>query len=52
VSCCGKPDAYEVDKFEVEGDHYVAIITGDTDDEMTWLEDVSRTIALAKGSAC
>jgi len=26
-SCCGEADAYEADKFEVYGDHYVAIIT-------------------------
>jgi hypothetical protein len=28
ISCCGDSDAYEADSFEVEGDHYVAIITG------------------------
>jgi hypothetical protein len=28
VSCCGEADAYEADDFEVEGDHYVAVITG------------------------
>ena len=27
VSCCGEADAFEADRFEVEGDHYVAIIT-------------------------
>jgi hypothetical protein len=27
VSCCGEADAYEVDAFEVEGDHYIAVIT-------------------------
>jgi hypothetical protein len=27
VSCCGEADAFEADLFEVEGDHYVAIIT-------------------------
>jgi hypothetical protein len=27
VSCCGEADAYEADSFEVEGDHYVAVIT-------------------------
>lgn len=27
VSCCGDSDAYEADEFEIEGDHYVAIIT-------------------------
>jgi hypothetical protein len=27
VSCCGESDAYEADSFEVEDDHYVAIIT-------------------------
>ena len=27
VSCCGPADAFEADSFEVEGDHYVAIIT-------------------------
>jgi hypothetical protein len=26
-SCCGEADAFEADSFEVEGDHYVAIIT-------------------------
>lgn len=26
-SCCGEADAYEADTFEVDGDHYVAIIT-------------------------
>lgn len=26
-SCCGEADSYEADSFEVEGDHYVAIIT-------------------------
>jgi hypothetical protein len=33
VSCCGEADAYESDEFEIDGDHYVAIITdtrGDT----------------------
>jgi hypothetical protein len=28
VSCCGLADAYEADDFAVDGDHYVAIITG------------------------
>ena len=28
LSCCGEADAFEADTFEVEGDHYVAIITG------------------------
>jgi hypothetical protein len=27
VSCCGEADAFEADNFEVDGDHYVAIIT-------------------------
>jgi hypothetical protein len=27
VSCCGEADAYEADSFEVEGNHYVAVIT-------------------------
>jgi hypothetical protein len=27
VSCCGEGDAFEADNFEVEGDHYIAIIT-------------------------
>ncbi|HEY3640039.1 MAG TPA: hypothetical protein VGL31_03020 [Xanthobacteraceae bacterium] len=27
VSCCGEADAFEADDFEIEGDHYVAIIT-------------------------
>ena len=27
MSCCGVADAFEADVFEVEGDHYVAIIT-------------------------
>jgi hypothetical protein len=27
VSCCGEADAFEADAFEVEGDHYIAIIT-------------------------
>jgi hypothetical protein len=27
VSCCGEADAFEADMFEIEGDHYVAIIT-------------------------
>ncbi len=27
VSCCGEADAYEADTFEIDGDHYVAIIT-------------------------
>jgi hypothetical protein len=31
VSCCGEADAYEADTFEVEGDHYVAIITDGKD---------------------
>jgi len=26
-SCCGEADAFEADRFEVEGDHCVAIIT-------------------------
>jgi hypothetical protein len=32
VSCCGESDAYEADSFEVEGDHYVAIITNGSGD--------------------
>jgi hypothetical protein len=32
VSCCGEADAYWSDSFEVEGDHYVAIITDTRDD--------------------
>lgn len=27
MSCCGEADAFEADNFEIEGDHYVAIIT-------------------------
>jgi hypothetical protein len=27
VSCCGEADAYEADNFDVEGDHYIAVIT-------------------------
>jgi hypothetical protein len=27
ISRCGEADAFEADSFEVEGDHYVAIIT-------------------------
>ena len=27
LSCCGEADAFEADSFEVEGDHYVAVIT-------------------------
>jgi hypothetical protein len=27
VSCCGEADAFEADRFEADGDHYVAIIT-------------------------
>src|SRR5216684_631865 len=27
MSCCGEADAFEADTFEVEGGHYVAIIT-------------------------
>jgi hypothetical protein len=27
VSCCGEADAFEADNYEVEGDHYVAVIT-------------------------
>jgi hypothetical protein len=26
-SCCGEADAFEADNFEVNGDHYIAIIT-------------------------
>ncbi len=26
-SCCGEADAFEADTFEINGDHYVAIIT-------------------------
>jgi hypothetical protein len=26
-SCCGEADAFEADTFEVEGDHYIAVIT-------------------------
>ena len=31
-SCCGEADAYEADSFEVEGDHYVAVVTNGTGD--------------------
>jgi hypothetical protein len=27
LSCCGEADAFEADSFEVEDDHYVAVIT-------------------------
>jgi len=27
LSCCGEADAFEADNFEIESDHYVAIIT-------------------------
>jgi hypothetical protein len=27
MSCCGEADAFEADNFEIDGDHYVAIIT-------------------------
>src|SRR5579883_305601 len=27
MSCCGEADAFEADTFEVEGDHYVAVVT-------------------------
>jgi hypothetical protein len=27
ISCCGQADAFEADNFEVEGDHYIAVIT-------------------------
>jgi hypothetical protein len=27
MSCCGEADAFEADAFEVEGDHYIAVIT-------------------------
>lgn len=27
LSCCGEADAFEADRFESEGDHYVAILT-------------------------
>src|ERR1700756_3620354 len=27
LSCCGEADAFEADNFEVENDHYVAVIT-------------------------
>jgi hypothetical protein len=32
LSCCGEADAYYSDSFEVDGDHYVAIITDERDD--------------------
>jgi hypothetical protein len=34
-SCCGEADAYQADSFDVEGDHYVAIITNGTGDIAT-----------------
>lgn len=27
LSCCGEADAFEADTFEIDGDHYVAVIT-------------------------
>lgn len=27
MSCCGRADAFEADTFEVDGDHYIAVIT-------------------------
>jgi hypothetical protein len=27
ASCCGEADAFQADAFEVQGDHYVAVIT-------------------------
>jgi hypothetical protein len=27
MSCCGEADAFEADTFEVDGDHYVAVVT-------------------------
>jgi hypothetical protein len=26
MSCCGEADAFEVDTFEVEGDHYAIVL--------------------------
>jgi hypothetical protein len=31
TSCCGEADAVEADNFEVDGDHYVAIVTDGKD---------------------
>jgi hypothetical protein len=31
-SCCGEADAYQADSYEVEGDHYVAIVTDGSGD--------------------
>jgi len=31
-SCCGTSDAYWADEFEIEGDHYVAIVTDTRED--------------------
>ena len=32
-SCCGESDAYWADDYEVNGDHYIAIITDTRDDK-------------------
>jgi hypothetical protein len=33
ISCCGEADAYYADSFGVDGDHYVAVITDERNDE-------------------
>lgn len=35
ISCCGEADAYEADDFEIEGDHYLAIVTDTRSDEFS-----------------
>jgi hypothetical protein len=40
MSCCGEADAYEADNFEVEGDHYVAIITDGAGDPAHGKRDI------------
>ena len=51
LSCCGEADAFEADTFEVDGDHYIAVITEPENEVGCRKSDRPRHSLSGEGSA-
>jgi hypothetical protein len=51
ISCCGEADAYQADSFEVDGDHYVAIITNGEGDSVNGKPAIANGTRIAVPNA-
>jgi hypothetical protein len=51
ISCCGEADAYQADSFEVDGDHYVAIITNGEGDSVNGKSAIANGTRIAVPNA-